>query len=152
MSGGLTGNTTYYGLNIEPSAKVYALWENENAYTDSLGTLQADRTFFTGRASGGVKVAYPWLASATVALTPFAGLYADYYFTGDNAAVAILAGTAPLASVPLLDGWSARAVGGVAAQFENGTAVAFGAELGGLGSHLQVWTFKGRASVPFSAR
>jgi hypothetical protein len=39
------------------------------------------RTFFTGRASAGFKVSYPWLYSATVALAPYAGLYADYYFT-----------------------------------------------------------------------
>jgi Autotransporter beta-domain len=34
---------TVYGIDIEPSAKVYALWEHENGYTDSLGTSQADR-------------------------------------------------------------------------------------------------------------
>lgn len=152
MSGGLIGNTKFYGFDIEPSAKVYAPWENENAYTDTLGTLQADRTFFIRRASAGVKVAYPWLYSATVALSPFAGLYADYYFTGDNAAIVALAGGAPLASVPLLDGWSARAVGGVAARFASGASVAFGAELGGLSSNMQMWTFRGQASLPFSAQ
>jgi hypothetical protein len=44
---------------IEPSARIYALWENENAYTDSLGTLQTARTFETGRGSGGMKMGYP---------------------------------------------------------------------------------------------
>lgn len=149
MSGGLTGNTKAYGLDIEPSAKIYALWENENAYTDSLGTPQADRNFFTGRASAGLKVSYPWIASATVALAPYAGLYADYYFTGDDAAALALAGTVPLASVPLLDGWSARATGGLAARLDNETTVALGAELGGIGSNVQIWTFRGRASIPF---
>ena len=43
---------------IEPPARVYALWENENAYTDSLGTLQTARTFKTGRGSGGMKMSY----------------------------------------------------------------------------------------------
>ena len=43
-SAGLTGNFQSYGLMIEPSARVYALWERENAYTNSLGTLQAQRT------------------------------------------------------------------------------------------------------------
>ena len=42
---------TVYGIEIEPSAKVYALWEHENGYTDSLGTFQADRNFSSGRAS-----------------------------------------------------------------------------------------------------
>lgn len=149
VSSGLTGNYKTHGFDIEPSAKFYALWERENAYTDSLGALQADRTFFTGRASAGVKLSYPWLTSATVMLAPYAGFYADYYFTGDDAAALALAGTVPLASVPLLDGWSARATGGVAARLGNEATVALGAELGGIGSNVQIWTFRGRASLPF---
>jgi outer membrane autotransporter protein len=149
LSSGLTGTTHAFGLDIEPSAKVYALWENENAYTDSLGTPQADRNFFTGRGSAGLKVSYPWLYSDTITLAPYAGLYADYYFTGDNAAAVVLAGSAPLTSIPLLDGWSARAVGGLVARFRNGATVAVGAEFGGLGSDVQIWTFRGRGSIPF---
>ncbi|MDI4234760.1 autotransporter domain-containing protein [Bradyrhizobium sp. Arg237L] len=117
--------------------------------TDSLGTPQADRNFFTGRASAGLKVSYPWVASATVALAPYAGLYADYYFTGDDAAALALAGAVPLASVPLLDGWSARATGGLAVRLGNEATVALGAELGGIGSNVQIWTFRGRGSIPF---
>jgi hypothetical protein len=149
VSSGLTGNNKAYGFDIEPSAKLYALWERENAYTDSLGTLQEDRTFFTGRASGGIKLSYPWLTSAAVMLAPYAGFYADDYFTGDDAAALALAGAVPLASVPLLDGWSARATGGLAARLGNEATVALGAELGGIGSNVQIWTFRGRASVPF---
>ncbi|WP_441245065.1 Ig-like domain repeat protein [Tardiphaga sp. 768_D3_N2_1] len=149
VSSGLTGNHKTYGFDIEPSAKFYALWERENAYTDSLGALQADRTFFTGRASAGIKLSYPWPTSAAVMLAPYAGFYADYYFTGDDAAALALAGTVPLASVPLLDGWSARVTGGVAARLGNEATVALGAELGGIGSNVQIWTFRGRASVPF---
>jgi hypothetical protein len=63
---------------IEPPARVYALWENENAYTDSLGTLQTARTFETGRGSGGMKMSYPFALSSTVNVTPFAGLYSVY--------------------------------------------------------------------------
>jgi hypothetical protein len=149
VSSGLTGNYKTNGFDIEPSAKLYALWETENAYTDSLGTLQAERAFFTGRASAGIKLSYPWLTSAAVTLAPYAGFYADYYFTGDDTAALALAGTVPVASVPLLDGWSARATGGLAARFGNEATVALGAELGGIGSTVQIWTFRGRASVPF---
>ncbi|UGV29152.1 autotransporter domain-containing protein [Rhodopseudomonas boonkerdii] len=149
ISSGLTGNYSTHGFDIEPSAKLYALWERENAYTDSLGTLQADRTFFTGRASAGMKLSYPWLTGAAVMLAPYAGFYADYYFTGDDAAASALASAVPLASVPLLDGWSARVTGGVAARLGNEATVALGAELGGIGSNVQIWTFRGRASVPF---
>jgi hypothetical protein len=149
VSSGLTGNYKTNGFDIEPSAKLYALWETENAYTDSLGTLQADRAFFTGRASAGIKLSYPWLTSAVVTFAPYAGFYADYYFTGDDTAALSLAGTVPVASVPLLDGWSARVTGGLAARFGNEATVALGAELGGIGSDVQIWTFRGRASVPF---
>ena len=55
---------------LEPSARVFALWEHENAYTDSLGTLQTERNFSTGRASGGVKVSYPLAWSSTTNLRP----------------------------------------------------------------------------------
>ena len=35
VTGGLTGlYKTLYGLEIEPSARVYALWEHEDAYVD----------------------------------------------------------------------------------------------------------------------
>ena len=38
---------------IEPSARVYALWEHDNRYLNSLGTVQNAINFSTGRASGG---------------------------------------------------------------------------------------------------
>jgi hypothetical protein len=37
------------GVLLEPSARIYALWEHENRYVDSLGTLQAVNNFTTGR-------------------------------------------------------------------------------------------------------
>jgi len=57
--------------------------DTENAYTDTLGTLQGAHDFDTGRASGGMKVAYP-LATGRDAV-PFVGLYGDYYYSKDNA-------------------------------------------------------------------
>src|SRR5262249_26407343 len=53
-------------------------WEHENAYTDSLGTLQTDRNFATGRASGGVKVSYPLAWSSATNVAPYLGLYGDF--------------------------------------------------------------------------
>ncbi len=50
LSSGFTGTYRMGDIEIEPSAKIYALWEHENAYTDSLGTPQDERTFATGRA------------------------------------------------------------------------------------------------------
>jgi hypothetical protein len=60
-----------------------------------------------------------------------------------------VAGALLLASTPLLDGWSARAIGRFGARFANGAAITAGAELGGIGGNYRIWTFRGKASVPF---
>jgi hypothetical protein len=123
VNGGLTGTYPWQMLVIEPSARVFAIWEHENAFTDSLGTFQPARNFETGRASGGVKAIYPFAwTSSTVALSPYAGLYADYYFSKDDAQ------TVGLTTVPLLQGWSARVTGGVAASFTGGVTLGAGGE------------------------
>jgi hypothetical protein len=147
VSGGLTGAYQFERLQIEPSAAIYALWEHEQAYTDSLGTLQGERTFFTGRASGGGRLIYPLARTSTVTLAPYVGLYGDYYFNADDDVT--LVGAVPLASTPILRGWSARATGGLAAKFDGGATIGFGAELGGIGATTQIWTFRGRGSLPF---
>jgi hypothetical protein len=61
---------------------------------------------------------------------------------------AAAAGALPLASTPLLDGWSARATAGIAARFASGATIAVGGELGGIGSDTRIWTYRARAAVP----
>jgi Autotransporter beta-domain len=152
VSTGLTGTYKAWGLTIEPSAKVYALWENEGSYVDSLGTQQANHDFSTGRASGGVKLIYPFAWSDGITLAPYAGIYGDYYFDQDDATAIVAAGGVPLASTPLLEGWSARIVAGLGAKLANGAMLAFGTEYGGIGSDFQTWTLKGRGQLPFDAK
>lgn len=148
VSGGLTGTYESHGFQIEPSARIYALWEHENAYTDTLGTQQAARDFSTGRASAGLKLAYPMMWSS-IALAPYVGMYGDYYFNGDTASVP--AASPATVSAVMLDGWSARAAGGVNAKLSNGAQISVGAERGGLGSSsgVALWTYRARASVSF---
>ncbi|WP_244423296.1 putative Ig domain-containing protein [Bradyrhizobium sp. ORS 375] len=150
LSSGLTGNYKWSGFVLEPSAKVYALWEHQNAYTDSLGTRQGSYDFASGRASSGLRAAYPvaWLDSGLM-LTPFLGMYGDYYFNKEDAN-AIVAGA--LASTPLLQGWSARFTGGLGIETAGGAGVGLDAEYGGIGGNTRVWTFSAKARVPFSAR
>jgi hypothetical protein len=148
-STGLTGTYDAFGFMLEPSARVYALWEHENAYTDSLGALQSARDFSTGRASGGLKVTYPFAWTSSATLAPYAGLYGDYYFKTDNAGVPV-PGLLPAAIIQ--NGWSARAVGGIGARFDNGAQIAIGGERGGIGSSFGLWTYRARVSVPFSAQ
>jgi hypothetical protein len=146
----LIGTYKTYGIEIEPSAKVYALWEHENSYTDSLGTLQADRNFSSGRASTGVKVAYPWLWwSAAMRVTPYAGVYADYYFNRDDN-VPLSTSTVPiLLPTEFVHGWSARVTSGIDMTLLGGTRLSVGGEVGGLGNNFTIWTVRGRFAVPF---
>lgn len=142
-SAGLTGTVPWRGYVLEPSARVYALWENETSYTDSLGTAQAERNFSTGRASGGTKVSYPMAWKNDMAIAPYVGVYGDYYFSSDDAT------TFGVASTPLLQGWSARVTSGVALRFDRGTQLSIGGELGGIGSNTYVYSLRVRGSVPF---
>jgi hypothetical protein len=142
-TGGLTGTYRTQWLEIEPSAKVYAIWEHDNAYLDSLGTQQAENRFSTGRASSGVKVAYPMLWGATTTLAPYAGVYADYYFSSNNAEALLL-------PTQFVQGWAARVTSGLSYNVVGGAKVSVGGEVGGLGSqNFTTWSVRGRASVPF---
>ena len=142
-TGGLTGTFHWQGVVFEPSARAFALWEHENAYTDSLGMAQTARNFATGRASGGAKLIYPFAWSSTIDLAPYVGLYGDYYFSHDDAA------NVGLTTVPLLQGWSARATAGVAMTVAHSAVLAVGGEYGGIGSDTHIWTWRVRGSVPF---
>ena len=100
---------------------------------DNLGTMQGERNFSTGRASVGTKVAYPWMWSATAIVTPYVGLYADYYFNQDDG---VLPGAAPLLlPTEFVHGLSARLTSGIAVAFAGGPKLSLGGELGGLGSN-----------------
>ncbi|MBR0901985.1 Ig-like domain repeat protein [Bradyrhizobium liaoningense] len=143
VSAGLTGAYKIALLEIEPSAKVYALWEHDQQYLDSLGTLQSAYEFSSGRASGGAKLAYPWLFGTTVTVAPYVGAYADYYFNNSSIAT-------PLLPTQFVQGWSARVTGGLNFNTLSGIRGSVGGELGGLGNDFLVWSVRGRASIPFS--
>jgi hypothetical protein len=145
VASGLTGTWGWRSLEFEPSARVYALWEHDNAFVDSLGTPQGANDFSTGRASGGMKVTYPWAWSPTLNLGPYVGLYADYYFSREDT------GALALTTAPLLQGWAARVTGGLSMAFKGGGTVNVGAEYSGLGANTQIWTFIARGSVPLKS-
>jgi Big-like domain-containing protein/autotransporter-like protein/putative Ig domain-containing protein/IPT/TIG domain-containing protein len=141
-SGGFTGLNKWQGFTLEPSLRAYVMWEHESAYTDSLGITQLERNFTTGRASAGNKVSYPITVSAAT-VTPYVGIYGDYYFSRDDASMAALAPT------PLLQGWSARVTSGLGVNLGGGAQISAGAEYGGIGGNTQIWTWRARGSVPF---
>jgi hypothetical protein len=127
-STGLTGNYPVWSFAFEPSAKIYALWENENAFTDSLGTLQSAHNFSAGRVATGGKVVYPWLMADGTKISSYFGLYGDWRFSTNNA----LPAGQPVVGIG--DGWSGRVTGGVAFTAARGASLNFGGEYGGLGA------------------
>ena len=143
-SAGLTGTYAWQATVVEPSARVYMLWEQENAYTDSLGASQASHTFDTGRGSVGVKVSHIFPAGGWN-LAPYVGLYGDYYFSKDDAT------TPPglTAATPILQGGAARATGGVTMMFGGGAQLTVGAEYSGLSQDTRIWNLQLHGSVPF---
>jgi hypothetical protein len=142
-STGLTGTYKVNAYVVEPSAKVYALWESEKAWTDSLGTLQPSRNFSAGRAALGAKVSHTFQLSNGWTLTPNAGLYGDWRFQTDSA----LPTATPVANIGT--GWSGRVTGGVTATADSGCTISLDGEYGGLGATYKLWSGNLRASVPF---
>jgi hypothetical protein len=135
------------GFVFEPAAQLYALWENQGAFTDTAGTLQAARDFSVGRASTGGKFAYTSFFAGDAKVTPFAGVYADYRFSNGVVGDAQPIG-APILSI--VDGWSARVSTGLTVSTSNGARLNFIGEVGGIGSgSYNVWSGQVRGSVPF---
>jgi len=143
FTSGLTGRQPVGAFIVEPSAKIYVLWEDEDAYTDSLGTAQPQRDFSTGRASGGLKLSYPIVLDGGRSV-PYAGVYGDYYFSEDDAAAALT-----FADV-IEDGWSARFIGGFAFTIPSGMSASLTGEIGGIGAGgAPHYTGRANLSVPF---
>ena len=142
-SAGLAGTYKLMPFELEPSAKVFALWEHEDPYTDSLGTPQAAFHFTTGRASSGLKVAYPMPLSDGTILRPYLGFYGDYYFSSNNSNTVLVPST-------FIRGGAGRVTAGITARLDSGVKLALGGEYGGIGNDFQSWTVMGRLSVPLS--
>jgi hypothetical protein len=142
-SGGFTGDYRWAGFLLQPSARIYTLWENDTAFTDSLGTQQAARNFSASRVSVGDKVSYPWQASPTLRVTPYVGLYTDYRFSSDNAL------PVGIPYVGIQNGFSERVTAGATWTFRSGPSVSLGGELGGIGAGYDLWSANARLDWPF---
>lgn len=131
---GLTGNYNYGHYVLQPSVKLYVLWEDQKAWTDSLGTLQNSRNFSAGRTALGAQIGRTFVNFNGWTVTPYGGLYGDWRFSTDNAI--------PTGSIVanIKDGWSGRAATGVSATGAKGVSVMFGSELGGLGASYKIWS------------
>lgn len=143
-AGGLTGTYKFAGMIFEPSSNVYVLTEREGSWTDSLGTLQAARTFTVGRVASGAKLAaVPYSFTGDIQVSPYIGFYGDWRFSTDNAL------PVAVTLVGINNGWSGRAIGGFAFTSASGASIALGGEYGGIGAPYKIWTGTVRGSVPF---
>jgi hypothetical protein len=139
----LSGDHVTGRWTFTPSAEVFWLRETQDAYTDSLGTAQAKNSFTNGRANAGLQAAYAIPLSQRTTLSPYAGIYADYYFGMEDD------GTA-LSVVGIGDGWAARATGGLTLSGIEGWSMTLGAEAGNLGGEgPEFWTGRLGGSVQF---
>lgn len=129
----LSGNHVIGNWTLTPSVAATALQEEQDAYTDSLGTAHSKFSFSSGRADVGLEAAYAIRLSHDRMLAPYAGLYADYYF-GSNE------GDETVSELGIGDGWAARPTAGLRVM-GNDWAIDLGGELGNLGGEgAQFWT------------
>ena len=127
---GLTGSHEVRGVTMEPSVNFTWVDEDQGSYEDSAEISHEERTVQTGRVASGGRLMKVLSLNSTLQWQPYAGLYADYYFSNDKAALS----SDPVAA--LSEGWSARATAG--AEFTAGPdspwQISLGAELGNIGS------------------
>ncbi len=142
-AGGFTGTYRLSGFVLEPSARIYTLWERDNAFTDSLGTAQPVNAFSESRVSTGGKASYPWQAWSNISVVPYLGLYTDYRFSTSNAL------PVGIPYVGVVNGWSERVTTGVTiTRGRNGPSLSLGAELGGIGAGYDLWSANARLNWP----
>lgn len=144
--GGLTG---VYGLGggyiLEPSARIFGVWERQTAYVDSLGTAQPGNSFSVGRASAGGQVYRVIALGTSGTVTPSLGLFADYRFSSNNNGTPL---TVPMISIK--DGFTARLTSGLSWHTPIGPIVGINGEVGGFGPNQEtLWMATGRVTVPF---
>lgn len=139
----LSGDHVAERWTLTPSAEVFWLSERQDAYTDSLGTVQGKNSFTNGRANAGLQTAYAIPLSQATTLSPYTGIFADYYFGQDDDG-------AGLSAIGIGDGWAARATGGLTLSGVEGWSLTLGAEAGNLGGEgPEFWTGRLSGSVQF---
>lgn len=136
---GLSGAISVGDLLIEPTTDLLAVWQDEESYSDSLDADHDGRSFTAIRASAGTRFSFTDVGTENWAVTPYAGLYGDYWSTDDDAG-----SSADYVSV--LEDFSGRVNGGL--NFESrthGIALDLNAEYSGIGD--ETGALSGRAGL-----
>ncbi|WP_141728347.1 autotransporter outer membrane beta-barrel domain-containing protein, partial [Devosia insulae] len=136
VTSGLTGEFELGdNLTISPSARVTALWENQEGWTDSLATEHPAKAFSDGTASGGVTISGQWLVLEDMPLLPYFGLFADYRFDAAEGTTS--------------SGLEGRVQAGIRLNLSPSAAINLGGELGGLFSDQRTWSLNAGVSGGF---
>jgi hypothetical protein len=143
IGAGVTGSQQVGAFNLMPEARISAAFEDQDSYTDTLGTAHDGTDFYVGRTSIGGKAGWTYQMSESLKLTPFAGLYADWRFSDVNGAATSDTNTI------IGDGWSGRTTAGFSLASTGGASFHLGGEVAGIGADTQVWTATGRFALDF---
>ena len=81
---GLSGTFSHGQLQIDPTADILAIWQNEDGYETDTGSEYEDRSFSSMRASAGMQFSITELGSDAWSVIPYAGLYGDYWTLDDD--------------------------------------------------------------------
>ncbi|NJR13152.1 MAG: autotransporter outer membrane beta-barrel domain-containing protein [Phyllobacteriaceae bacterium] len=139
-SAGVTGNFTAASVLFEPSVRVTGSWEEQSAYVDSALAARAARSFHFGKVSAGVKASKNFVISPTSSIAPYAGLFAEYRFSGGDTS----------AASDVFDDFSARATLGFNAKLNASTQLGLDGEISGLGlDDALIYSLKARLGVAF---
>ncbi len=76
----LTGHFKVAGIQIRPRGGFFYVSEDQDSYTDSLGTANASQTLFIGRLRFGVEVAKKFPIGGSNQIEPFVGMLGEYDF------------------------------------------------------------------------
>ena len=120
-------------LTVSPSARVFALWEGQEGWTDSLATDHAARSFANGTASGGLTFSGLGMQLGEMDLKPYLGLFADYRFDSETSTASLVG----------------RVSAGMSVGLSVSASLNIGGELGGLGSEQTTWSLNGGISGGF---
>jgi outer membrane autotransporter protein len=144
VKGTLAGNWVYDAWRITPSAELAYVTENQDAFTNSAGTVVASQDVSLGRLQFGPEVGYRFAHTADTFIEPFAAIKGVWDF--DNPNVAIIDGFV----VGPGDFWG-RLEGGLNVTTADGVLVRGLASWDGVGSSdYSGYTLQGIVNVPLN--
>lgn len=142
IGGSLTGSFDWNGLTIQPTAKAFVSFEEQDAYVDSSSTAIASRDVTLGRVSFGPKVLYPHIFESGHQATFWILAKAEYDFSSED--------TTSTSLLTSDDVFSARIGAGVDTQITDNATLGLAIEGHGLGGgEYTAVDVTGRAKVQF---